>query len=93
MGFCSKPEVERSKMLDEYFDVPYLIMNTLEKLLKTSSIDHGGLASYRQDVDGSAFSLSSRTIWEQIKKNEDLDLPAHKVVVTTFRNGRVYMKS
>jgi len=33
--------------------------------------------------------LSTKTIWEAIKTNEDLDLPAHKVMVATVRCGQI----
>jgi len=39
-------------------------------------IAHGGLAVA---VPASAFSISAHHIWEVIRENKDLDLPAHKV--------------
>ncbi|GJY64689.1 protein root hair defective 3 [Tanacetum coccineum] len=50
------------------------------------SIAPGGLAGDRQvDVLASDFSFNAQRIWEVIKANKDLDLPAHKVMVATIR--------
>jgi len=44
------------------------------------SIAPGGLAGdWRGAVPTSAFSISAHHIWEVIRENKDLDLPAHKV--------------
>lgn len=44
------------------------------------SISPGGLAGDRRGViPASGFSFSVQQIWEVIKQNKDLDLPAHKV--------------
>ena len=40
-------------------------------------------------VPGQDLPLSHRTMWEAIKSNEDLDLPAHKVMVATVRCGQI----
>ncbi|PNX86868.1 protein root hair defective 3, partial [Trifolium pratense] len=51
-----------------------------------NSIAPGGLAGDRCGVvPASAFSLSAQRIWKVIRKNKDLDLPAHKVLVATLR--------
>ncbi|KAH6809918.1 Root hair defective 3 GTP-binding protein, partial [Perilla frutescens var. frutescens] len=51
-----------------------------------NSISPGGLAGDRMDVvPASAFSLSVQKIWETIKQNKDLDLPAQKVMVANIR--------
>ncbi|KEH37033.1 putative P-loop containing nucleoside triphosphate hydrolase [Medicago truncatula] len=39
----------------------------------------------RGAVPASAFSISAHHIWEVIRDNKDLDLPAHKVMVATVR--------
>ncbi|XP_060671724.1 protein ROOT HAIR DEFECTIVE 3 homolog 2 isoform X3 [Ziziphus jujuba] len=50
------------------------------------SISPGGLAGDRRGVvSASGFSFSAQQIWKDIKENKDLDLPAHKVMVATFR--------
>nr|GFB55628.1 protein root hair defective 3-like isoform X2 [Tanacetum cinerariifolium] len=55
-----------------------------EKLFQ--SIAPGGLAGDRQVVvPASDFSFNAQHIWEVIKANKDLDLPAHKVMVATIR--------
>lgn len=47
------------------------------------SINPGGLAGDRRGVvPGSGFSFSAQEIWKVIKENKDLDLPAHKVMVS-----------
>lgn len=44
------------------------------------SIAPGGLAGDRRGVvPASGFSFSAQQIWQVIKENKDLDLPAHKV--------------
>lgn len=44
------------------------------------SIAPGGLAGDRRGVvPASGFSFSAQQIWQVIKENRDLDLPAHKV--------------
>nr|GEV96760.1 protein root hair defective 3-like [Tanacetum cinerariifolium] len=50
------------------------------------SIAPNGLAGDRRGVvPASGFSFSAQQIWEVIKENKDLDLPAHKVMVATVR--------
>ncbi|KAK4373844.1 hypothetical protein RND71_004521 [Anisodus tanguticus] len=50
------------------------------------SIAPGGLAGDRRGVvPASGFSFSAQHMWEVIKENRDLDLPAHKVMVATVR--------
>ncbi|KVH97948.1 Root hair defective 3 GTP-binding, partial [Cynara cardunculus var. scolymus] len=49
------------------------------------SIAPNGLAGDRRGVvPASGFSFSAQQIWEVIKENKDLDLPAHKVNFLTF---------
>lgn len=44
------------------------------------SISPGGLAGDRRGaVPASGFAFSAEHIWQVIKENKDLDLPAHKV--------------
>jgi hypothetical protein len=48
------------------------------------SIAPGGLAGDRRGVvPVSGFSFSSQQIWKVIRENKDLDLPAHKVYIST----------
>ncbi|KAL6200121.1 hypothetical protein ACLB2K_029903 [Fragaria x ananassa] len=45
-----------------------------------------GLAGDRKgNVPASAFSLSAQNVWEAIKKDRDLDLPTHKVMLANVR--------
>lgn len=49
------------------------------------SIAPNGLAGDRRGVvPASGFSFSAQQIWEVIKENKDLDLPAHKVNFLTI---------
>ncbi|KAL6502196.1 hypothetical protein OROHE_024789 [Orobanche hederae] len=51
-----------------------------------NSISPGGLANDRRRVvPASGFSLSAQNIWKVIKENKDLDLPSHKIMVSTVR--------
>lgn len=53
-----------------------------------NSIAPGGLAGDRRGVvPASGFSYSSQQIWNVIKENKDLDLPAHKVMKDIFFFG------
>ncbi|KAL3575597.1 hypothetical protein D5086_023698 [Populus alba] len=50
------------------------------------SISPGGLAGDRKDVQpASGFPLRVEQIWEKIKDNKDLDLPAMEVMVAAFQ--------
>jgi hypothetical protein len=49
------------------------------------SIAPGGLAADRRGViPASGFSLSALQIWEVIRENKDLNLPAHEVILPLF---------
>ncbi|CAA7012778.1 unnamed protein product [Microthlaspi erraticum] len=50
------------------------------------SVAPGGLAGDRRGVvPANAFAFSAEQMWQVIKDNKDLDLPAHKVMVATVR--------
>jgi len=46
------------------------------------SVAPGGLAGDRRGVvPANAFAFSAKQMWQVIKDNKDLDLPAHKVIL------------
>ena len=45
----------------------------------------GGLMPSSSAVPGSAFAVSFRKLWETIRADKDLDLPAHQVMVATVK--------
>ncbi|MCD7467636.1 Cell wall protein rhd3 [Datura stramonium] len=71
-----KPQAHEETPLSEFFNVERFF----------HSIAPGGLAGDRRGVvPASGFSFSAQHMWEVIKENRDLDLPAHKVMVATVR--------
>ncbi|KAL5728778.1 Cell wall protein rhd3 [Ranunculus cassubicifolius] len=94
-----KPQAHKDTPLSEFFNVEVTALSSYEEkeeLFKEqvanlrqrfyNSIAPGGLAGDRQGVvPASGFSYSAQQIWEVIKENRDLDLPAHKVMVATVR--------
>ena len=46
-----------------------------------------GLMPSSSAVPGSAFAVSFQKLWETIRANKDLDLPAHQVMVATVKEG------
>ncbi|KAL8107577.1 hypothetical protein AgCh_024115 [Apium graveolens] len=95
----SKPVVHKNTPLSEFFNVEVTALSSYEEKeeqfreqvadLKQrffQSVSPGGLAGDRRGViPASGFSFSAQKIWEVIKQNKDLDLPAHKVMVATVR--------
>lgn len=94
-----RPEKYSETPLSEFFDLEVTWLPNYEEkeeqfveqvgLLRErfeNSIDEGKLAGDRRGVvPGSGFPLSVQEIWNVIKENKDLDLPAHKVMVATVR--------
>lgn len=94
-----KPEAHKETPLSEFFNVEVVALSSFEEKeeqfkeqvanLKQRfhhSIAPGGLAGDRRGVvPASGFSFSAQHIWQVIKENRDLDLPAHKVMVATVR--------
>ncbi|PIA46776.1 hypothetical protein AQUCO_01500372v1 [Aquilegia coerulea] len=94
-----KPQAHKETPLSEFFNVEVTALSSYEEkedLFKEQvatlrqrffhSIAPGGLAGDRRGVvPASGFSFSAQQIWEVIKENRDLDLPAHKVMVATVR--------
>ncbi|KAL6332885.1 hypothetical protein AAG906_019397 [Vitis piasezkii] len=95
----SKPQALKDTPLSEFFYVEVIALSSYEEkeeqfkeqvaqLRKRffHSIAPGGLAGDRRGVvPGSGFCFSAQKIWEVIRENKDLDLPAQKVMVATVR--------
>ncbi|XP_059643308.1 protein ROOT HAIR DEFECTIVE 3 homolog 2-like [Cornus florida] len=95
----SKPHAHKDTSLSEFFNVEVTALSSFEyqedqfkeqvaqlRQRFFHSIAPGGLAGDRQGiVPASGFSFSTHQIWNVIKENRDLDLPAHKVMVATVR--------
>ncbi|KAK1422516.1 hypothetical protein QVD17_25693 [Tagetes erecta] len=76
----SKPEAHKHSQLSEFFNVARLRQKFVQ------SVAPGGLASDRQGVVHACdFSLSTKMIWEEIKKIKDLKMPAYRIMVATVR--------
>ncbi|KAK9066113.1 hypothetical protein SSX86_015515 [Deinandra increscens subsp. villosa] len=94
-----KPEAHKQTPLSEFFNVEVVALSSFEEKEEQfkeqvaslrqrffHSIAPNGLAGDRRGVvPASGFSFSAQQIWEVIKENKDLDLPAHKVMVATVR--------
>ncbi|XP_024972185.1 protein ROOT HAIR DEFECTIVE 3-like isoform X2 [Cynara cardunculus var. scolymus] len=94
-----KPEAHKQTPLSEFFNVEVVALPSFEEKEEQfkeqvaslrqrffHSIAPNGLAGDRRGVvPASGFSFSAQQIWEVIKENKDLDLPAHKVMVATVR--------
>ncbi|GAU49078.1 hypothetical protein TSUD_406840 [Trifolium subterraneum] len=94
-----KPQAHVHTPLSEFFNVEVTALSSYEdkedkfkeevaQLQQRfyHSIAPGGLAGDRRGVvPASAFSFSAQQIWNVIRENKDLDLPAHKVMIATVR--------
>ncbi|KAL8522532.1 hypothetical protein ACS0TY_012625 [Phlomoides rotata] len=94
-----KPQAHKETPLSEFFNVEVVALNSFEEKEELfmeqvaslrqrffHSVTPGGLAGDRRGVvPASGFSFSAQQIWQVIKENKDLDLPAHKVMVATVR--------
>nr|XP_018633744.1 protein ROOT HAIR DEFECTIVE 3-like isoform X2 [Nicotiana tomentosiformis] len=94
-----KPQAHEETPLGEFFNVEVVALSSYEEKEEQfkeqvaslrqrffHSIAPGGLAGDRRGVvPASGFSFSAQHMWEVIKENRDLDLPAHKVMVATVR--------
>ncbi|KAG0490154.1 hypothetical protein HPP92_007017 [Vanilla planifolia] len=94
-----KPHEHKDTPLSEFFNVEVVALSSYEEKEEQfkeqvanlrqrffHSIAPGGLAGDRRGVvPASGFSFSAQQIWNVIKENKDLDLPAHKVMVATVR--------
>uniref|UniRef100_M4EF29 GB1/RHD3-type G domain-containing protein n=1 Tax=Brassica campestris TaxID=3711 RepID=M4EF29_BRACM len=75
-----KPQAHKETPLSDFFNV----YNLRQRFFQ--SVAPGGLAGDRRGVvPANAFAFSAKQMWQVIKENKDLDLPAHKVMVATVR--------
>lgn len=94
-----KPEEHKDTKISDFFNVEVTWLPNFEEkeelflervnMLRDrfqSSIAPGEIAGDRRGVvPAQALPLSMQGIWERIRLNKDLDLPAHKVMVATVR--------
>ncbi|KFK38735.1 hypothetical protein AALP_AA3G153600 [Arabis alpina] len=94
-----KPQAHKETPLSDFFNVEVVALSSYEEkeeLFKEQvynlrqrffqSVAPGGLAGDRRGVvPANAFAFSAEQMWQVIKENKDLDLPAHKVMVATVR--------
>ncbi|KAK1296346.1 hypothetical protein QJS10_CPB15g01849 [Acorus calamus] len=94
-----KPRARKEATLDEFFNLRVTALPNYEfqkdqfkeELIElrrkcSLSIAWGGYAKDKQDaVPASALSINMQNIWNDIRKNKDLDIPAYKVLVATAR--------
>ncbi|XP_068335752.1 protein ROOT HAIR DEFECTIVE 3-like isoform X2 [Pyrus communis] len=93
-----EPKAHKKTPLSECFNVEVVALPSYEEKevefekevaclrQRFSPNELGGLVGDQPAVvPASEFSFSSQKIWEEIKQNKDLDLPAHKVMVATVR--------
>ncbi|KAI4354129.1 hypothetical protein L6164_003026 [Bauhinia variegata] len=63
------------------------------KELKRRFVDStvpGGLADSGEEKEpASGFAISAESIWNDIKENKDLDIPAHKILVAIYRCSEI----
>ncbi|CAN8269372.1 unnamed protein product [Cochlearia groenlandica] len=94
-----KTQAHKETPLSDFFNVEVLALSSYEEKEAQfkeqvhnlrqrffHSVAPGGLAGDRRGVvPANAFAFSAKQMWEVIKENKDLDLPAHKVMVATVR--------
>ena len=99
----AKPAAVGDAALSDFFDVRYVFLANYEErpevfLQDVATLRHRLTSTHAPDslasppgrgVPGSALALSLRRIWQDIKENKDLDLPAHRVMVATVRCEQV----
>lgn len=94
-----KPQAHKETPLSDFFNVEVVALSSYEEKEEQfkeqvynlrqrffQSVAPGGLAGDRRGVvPANAFAFSAKQMWQVIKDNKDLDLPAHKVMVATVR--------
>ncbi|KAL0743708.1 hypothetical protein Bca4012_085221 [Brassica carinata] len=94
-----KPQAHKETPLSDFFNVEVVALSSYEEKEEQfkeqvynlrqrffHSVAPGGLAGDRRGVvPANAFAFSAKQMWQVIKENKDLDLPAHKVMVATVR--------
>ncbi|XP_010256261.1 PREDICTED: protein ROOT HAIR DEFECTIVE 3 homolog 1-like [Nelumbo nucifera] len=93
-----KPRSLEGIPLNKYFNVEVDALSSYEreeqefknevsslknKILQSISFD--GHYRYQHWIDAATFSISVKQMWNTIKENKELDIPAHKIMVGTLR--------
>ncbi|PNH08156.1 Protein ROOT HAIR DEFECTIVE 3 [Tetrabaena socialis] len=93
----SKPQAYEGSKLTDFFEVQYAALSHFEERYEDFQADavhlrrrfspDGDETLIRNDekLPGDVFALSIRNIWEVIRSQKDLNLPAHKVMVANVR--------
>uniref|UniRef100_A0A6V7QY43 GB1/RHD3-type G domain-containing protein n=1 Tax=Ananas comosus var. bracteatus TaxID=296719 RepID=A0A6V7QY43_ANACO len=88
----NKQPGQENKLFSDYIEVmvfalpdKLLVQDFKEQVTNLRNwFSKGGLAGLRQDkVAASGFAFSAKGIWETIRQNKELDLPAHRILVST----------
>ena len=96
----TKPDDRQDAALADYFDVRVAALSSLEHAEDAFRTDVAALraqvdgyiadaAARQAHVPGDAFALSTKSLWDQVAANDDLNLPAHKVMVATVRCAEI----
>ncbi|RVW78201.1 Protein ROOT HAIR defective 3-like 1 [Vitis vinifera] len=80
----SKPQQLKDTPLSEFFYMEVIALSSYEEKEEQFK-EQGLLVTDGGVVPASGFCFSAQKIWEVIRENKDLDLPAQKVMVATVR--------
>jgi hypothetical protein len=101
----SKPVNYEGSSISDFFELQFVALSHFEEkhedfvadtvMLRRRFQPDDEQSLVRSDADklpGAAFSLSAKDIWETIHRDEDLNLPAHKVMVASVRCNEIKEK-
>lgn len=101
----SKPVSYEGSSIGDFFELQFVALSHFEEknedfVADTVMLRRRFLPDYEQSLirsdegklPGAAFSLSARDIWETIHRDEDLNLPAHKIMVASIRCNEIKEK-
>ncbi|KXZ47030.1 hypothetical protein GPECTOR_38g267 [Gonium pectorale] len=93
----AKPAAYKDSKMGDFFEVKYAALSHFEERYEDFQADavtlrrrfspdgDDSLIHGEEKLPGDAFALSIRNIWEVIRSQKDLNLPAHKVMVANVR--------
>ncbi|GLC63350.1 hypothetical protein PLESTF_000026900 [Pleodorina starrii] len=93
----AKPQVYEGSKLTDFFEVQFAALSHFEERYEDfqadaitlrrrfSPDDEDTLIRGDERLPGDSFALSTRNIWDVIRAQKDLNLPAHKVMVANIR--------
>ncbi|XP_010256383.1 PREDICTED: protein ROOT HAIR DEFECTIVE 3-like isoform X1 [Nelumbo nucifera] len=97
-----KPKLLEGTRLNEYFDVQVDALSSYEReeeefKIEVSSLKNKIFQSIAKDgcqsryfgVDAATLSISVEQMWKTIKENKELDIPAHKIMVSSLRCDQI----